>query len=111
MSVGGSAAMTEPFTRGAQNATGLTPELIGRLFEVKPDDVVSGASGEAQLVARLREVIAADPAAKDANLSQVQATVLRGVEGDLMGEFAQALQKEFPVTVHRDRIAQMYATP
>lgn len=111
VSVGGSAAMTEPFTRGAQNATGLTPELIGRLFEVKPDDVVSGASGEAQLVARLREVIAADPAAKDANLSQVQATVLRGVEGDLMGEFAQALQKEFPVTVHRDRIAQMYATP
>ena len=108
---GATFSMTEPFTRNAQNATGLTPELVARLFEAKPDDVVSGASGDAQLVARLREIIAADPAAKDANLAQVEATVARGMEGDLMNEFAQALQKEFPVTVHRDRITQMYATP
>lgn len=108
---GASVAMTQPFTRSAQNATGLTPEMVGRLFEAKPDDVVSGASGDAQLVARLREIIAADPAAKDADLAQVEAAVTRGLEGDLMNEFAQALQKEFPVTVYNDRIAQMYATP
>ncbi|WP_448187415.1 SurA N-terminal domain-containing protein [Azospirillum sp. sgz301742] len=108
---GASFSMTEPFTRSAQNATGLTPEMVARLFDAKPDDVVSGASGDAQLVARLREIIAADPAAKDANLAQIEATVARGMEGDLMNEFAQALQKEFPVTVHQDRIAQMYATP
>lgn len=108
---GASVSMTEPFTRTAQNATGLTPEMVARLFEAKPDDVVSGASGDAQLVARLREIIAADPAAKDANLATVESTVARGMEGDLMNEFAQALQKEFPVIVHRDRITQMYATP
>jgi len=108
---GASVAMTEPFTRSAQNATGLTPELVARLFEAKPGDVVVGTSGDAQIVARLREVIAADPAAKDADLGAMEQAVARGLEGDLMNQFAQALQKEYPITVHQDRIAQMYATP
>lgn len=104
-------AMTAPFTRSTQNVTGLTPDLVARLFDAKPGDVVVGASGDAQIVARLREIIAADPAAKDADLGTVVATVERSLENDLTSAFAEALRKSFPVTVHRDRIAQMYANP
>ncbi len=108
--VGADFAVTDPFTRTARNVTGLTPDLIARLFEEKPGDVVIGNADSAiQRVARLRDIIAADPTAKDANLTTVEQSVARGLESDLMNQFAQALQKEYPITVYQDRIAQIYA--
>ncbi|HEY0838091.1 MAG TPA: peptidyl-prolyl cis-trans isomerase [Azospirillum sp.] len=105
---GGSFAMTAPFTRDARSVEGLSADLIRQLFAAKPEDVVVGAVGEGQTVARLKEVIAADPAAADAPLAPVEETVLRGVEADIMAQFAEALRQRFPVEVHRGRIDQMY---
>lgn len=103
---GGSFAMTSPFTRDASTVEGLTPDLIKRLFEAKPGEVVTGTSGETQVVARLKEVIPADAAAIDPKL---QTSVTQGIEGDLMAAFGAALRERYPVRIHQDRVAQMYA--
>ncbi|HYH20619.1 MAG TPA: peptidyl-prolyl cis-trans isomerase [Azospirillum sp.] len=105
---GGSFAMTAPFTRDARTVEGLSAELVRQLFAAKPEEVVVGSAGDRHIVARLKEVIAADPAAPDAPLGAVEDTVLRGVEGDIMTQFAEALRQQYPVEVHRALIDQMY---
>lgn len=106
---GGSFAMTAPFTRDARSVEGLTPELIRKLFDAKPEEVVTGSGTDSQIVARLKEIVPADPKAPDAPLAAVADNVARGIESDLIAQFTQALQAEYPVTINRDVIAQMYA--
>jgi len=105
---GGSFAMTAPFTRDARAVEGLSADLVRQLFAAKPEDVVTGSAGDKQIVARLKEVIPADPTAPDAPLAAVEDSVHRGVEGDIMTQFAEALRQQYPVEVHRALIDQMY---
>ncbi len=106
---GASFAMTAPFARDARSVEGLPGDLVRKLFDAKPGEVVSGASADAQVVARLKEVIAADPAAPDAALGPVESTVIQGIESDLMAEFSNALRLRYPVQIHRQRIDQFFA--
>ena len=106
---GASFAMTVPFTRDARSVEGLTAELVRKLFDAKPGDVVTGASGDAQIIARLKEVIPADPAASDATVAQVESTVAQGMGNDIMAQFANALRSQYPVAVHQNRIDQFFA--
>ncbi len=106
---GGSFAMTAPFTRDAKSVEGLPAEMVGKLFAAKPGEVVTGTSGDAQVVARLKEVIPADPKASDANVASVESTVAQGMESDIMSQFGNALRKEYPVDIHHARIDQFFA--
>ncbi|AWK85095.1 peptidylprolyl isomerase [Azospirillum thermophilum] len=106
---GASFAMTAPFTRDARSVEGLPGDMVRKLFEAKPGEVVTGATADSQVVARLKEVIAADPAAADATLAQVESTVTQGLESDLMAQFGNALRSRYPVVIHRDRIEQFFA--
>ncbi|MGQ9367127.1 peptidyl-prolyl cis-trans isomerase [Azospirillum sp. A39] len=103
-------ALTSPFTRSGETVEGLTQGLIGQLFAAEPGGVVVGENGDAQVVARLKEVVPADPAAPGASLAPVEDTVARGIEGDLMVQFAEALRQEYPVAIYPDHIRQMYPT-
>lgn len=106
---GASFAMTAPFTRDARSVEGLPGDMVRKLFDAKPGEVVTGATGDAQVIARLKEVIAADPAAADATLAPVESTVTQGLESDLMAQFGNALRGRYPVVIHRDRIEQFFA--
>jgi peptidyl-prolyl cis-trans isomerase D len=106
---GASFAMTVPFTRDAKTVSGLPGDLVAKLFGAKPGEVVSGTSADSQIVARLREVIAADPTAPDAALGPLETNVNQGLESDLMAEFVNALRVRYPVQIHRQRIDQFFA--
>lgn len=106
---GASFAMTAPFARDARSVEGLPGDLVRRLFEAKPGEVVSGASADSQVVARLKEIVPADPAAPDATLATVETSVVQGIEGDLMAQFTNALRAHYPVTLHPQRIEQFFA--
>ncbi|SMH60152.1 peptidylprolyl isomerase [Azospirillum agricola] len=106
---GASFAMTTPFTRDARSVEGLPGDLVRKLFDAKPGDVVSGASADAQVVARLKEVIAANPAADAAALGPIESTITQGIESDLMAQFGNALRGHYPVQIHRQRIDQFFA--
>lgn len=107
---GASFAMTTPFTRDARSVEGLPGELVRKLFEVKPGETVTGATADSQVVARLKEIIPADPAASDATLATVESTVAQGLESDIMAQFGNALRNSYPVEVHRNRIDQFFAS-
>ncbi|WP_434613078.1 SurA N-terminal domain-containing protein [Azospirillum sp. B2RO_4] len=107
---GASFAMTSPFTRDAQSVQGLPADMVAKLFAAKPNEVVIGNTADAQVVARLKEVIAADPKAADADLAPVRASVEQGMENDLVAEFTNALRDKYPVTIHRQRIDQFFAS-
>ena len=107
---GASFAMTTPFTRDARSVEGLPGDLVRKLFEVKPGETVTGATADSQVVARLKEIIPADPAASDATLATVESTVAQGLESDIMAQFGNALRNRYPVEVHRNRIDQFFAS-
>ncbi|CAO3420674.1 SurA N-terminal domain-containing protein [Azospirillum doebereinerae] len=107
---GATFAMTTPFTRDARSVEGLPGDLVRKLFEAKPGEVVTGASGDAQVVARLKEIVPADPAAPDATLGALESTVTQGLESDLMAQFGNALRSHYPVEIHRQRIDQFFAS-
>ncbi|MCG5243338.1 SurA N-terminal domain-containing protein [Azospirillum doebereinerae] len=107
---GASFAMTTPFTRDARSVEGLPGDLVRKLFEAKPGEVVTGASADAQVVARLKEIVPADPAAPDAALAPLESTVTQGIESDLMAQFGNALRSRYPVEIHRQRIDQFFAS-
>lgn len=108
---GGSIALTAPFTRDTTSVEGVPAEMVGKLFAANPGEVVTGATATAQVVARLKEVIPADPAAPGADTATLATQVSRGIENDLAAQFAEALRQRYPVTVERQRIAQMFAAP
>ncbi len=103
-------AMTTPFTRDSRSVEGLPGELVRKLFDVKPGETVTGATADSQVVARLKEIIPADPAAGDATLATVESTVAQGLEGDIMTQFGNALRNSYPVEVYRNRIDQFFAS-
>ncbi len=107
---GGTFSMTTPFTRDAKSIDGLTAELVAKLFAAKPGEVVTGSTPDAQIIARLKEIIPADPAAKDATTAQVESILAQGLQSDIMTEFGNALRKQYPVEVHPSRIEQFFAT-
>lgn len=107
---GAAFAMTVPFARDARSVEGLPPDLIRKLFDAKPGEVVTGASADAQIVARLKEVIPADPAAPDATVATVESTVAQGMESDIMTQFGNALRSRYPVEIHQSRINQFFAS-
>lgn len=107
---GASFAMTAPFTRDAQSVQGLPGDMIAKLFAAKPNEVVSGNTPDAQIVARLKEIIPADPKAADADLAPVRASVEQGLGNDLVTEFTNALRGKYPVEIYPQRIEQFFAS-
>ncbi|MBY6261626.1 peptidylprolyl isomerase [Azospirillum sp. 412522] len=107
---GASFSMTTPFTRDAQTVQGLPAEMVAKLFAAKPNEVVAGNTADAQVIARLKEIIPADPKAADADLAPVRASVEQGMENDLVAEFTNALRDKYPVVIHRQRIDQFFAS-
>ncbi len=107
---GASFAMTTPFTRDAQSVEGLPAEMVVKLFAAKPNEVVDGSTADAQVVARLKEIVPADPKAADADLAPIRASVEQGMENDLVAEFTNALRDKYPVQIHRQRIDQFFAS-
>lgn len=108
---GGTVALTTPFTRDATSVEGVPADMVAKLFAAAPGDIVTGAGPDTQVVARLKEIVPADPAAAGADTAALVTQVSRGIENDLAAQFAEALRQRYPVTVERDRIAQMFAEP
>lgn len=107
---GASFAMTAPFARDARTVDGLPGDLVRKLFAAKPAEVIVGATAEAQVVARLKEIIPADPAKDGAAVATLESAVNQGIETDLMAQFGNALRSRYPVEIHRQRIDQFFAS-
>jgi peptidyl-prolyl cis-trans isomerase D len=107
---GATLATTEPLTREPGRAPKLPADLIKALFTLAPGGVAKGATADGQMVARLKEILPADPHAAAAPLTTVRDAAREGLANDLLEEFADALRTQYPVRINRDRIQAMFAT-
>ncbi|HYD31830.1 MAG TPA: SurA N-terminal domain-containing protein [Azospirillaceae bacterium] len=104
---GGEAKVSEPFTRTAKGAN-LPPQLVAELFTLKPGAVTSAATGDSQVIARLKNIRPADPATAGAALAQVRDQAVKGIAGDLAVQFAEALRQKYPVEIQPRTLQSMY---
>ncbi len=100
--------ISQPFTREAGDpAADIGSTLAGRLFDVKPGEVVTSPIASGTVVARLDEVVPADPAAESA-VADVRAVVQRSLIGDVIGQFGEALRQRIDVSVNESAIDALF---
>lgn len=97
-----------PLTRDAKDTGALTPELVTKLFAMKPGDVAHGPSGASQVVFRLAKIIPADPAKAQDKLKTLRQAVTTQIGSDLAAQFQDSLRQRYPVTIHRGVLDAMY---
>ena len=107
--IGGKAATTAPLSRDPGLRGVLPPALLDDLFSLKPGQAAMASTADSQVVARLREVIAADPAQGGPQFLQLKTNVRSGVAGDLAAQYASALRQHYGVKVHEDVLRTMKA--
>lgn len=107
--IGGKAATTAPLTRDPGLRGVLPPALLDDLFQLKPGQAATASTADTQVIARLREVIAADPAKAGQEFLQLTTNVRSSVAGDLVAQFSAALRQRYGVQVHDDVLRTMKA--
>ncbi len=108
---GAVAAVSEPLTRRpATGAAALPPALLNSLFTLAPGGTAKAATATGQVVARLRSVIAADPASAADAVKDVAEMERQAITGDLLAQFAEGLRLSYPVHVNQEFIRTMFST-
>jgi peptidyl-prolyl cis-trans isomerase D len=99
----------DPFTRQAVNAEqGLSPELVRGLFAIKPGEAVMARGDGGVYVARLEEILPANPLSDSDGLKSLETQLTRSVQADLLTQLAGALRERFPVSVNTRVIDQNF---
>jgi peptidyl-prolyl cis-trans isomerase D len=99
----------EPFTRRTVNAEqGLTPELVSGVFAIKPGEAVMARGIGGVYVARLEEILPANPLSDSEGLKSLETQLTRSVQADLLTQLAGALRERYPVSVNTRVIEQNF---
>lgn len=102
-------ALVPAFARDQANGATLPPDVVQKLFTLTPGQVAAGQTGAAQVLARLTQILPADPAAQAAEKDALKTSLTQALEGDVMAQFISALQQRWPVVMHHDRINRLYS--
>ncbi len=93
---------TEPITRSKTDvARTLSPRLPEKLFEMSKGEVTTVPAPEGQLVAKLAAIQPADPQADGSAVAALREQLANSIKGDMLAEYARALQQNFEVSVNR----------
>jgi peptidyl-prolyl cis-trans isomerase D len=98
------AVNSPPFQRQSDNATGVPPALVDKLFAAKPGGVVTLSDATGSYVAQLAKVEAPQAAATP----ELSREVTAGIQADLGEEYTRALRARFPVEIHRDTLDRLF---
>jgi peptidyl-prolyl cis-trans isomerase D len=101
------ATASPPFQRQTENATGVPPAIVDKLFAAKPGGVVTVADASGSYVAQLTKVEAPQTTSKSAT-AELSREVTAGIQGDLADEYTHALRARFPVEIHRETLDRLF---
>ena len=100
---------TPAFTRATHDSeSGLPLSLTARVFSLKVGEAAIGESNDGVVVARVKEIKAADPVKDPAARDQIAEAMSRSIGTDLMDEFVAGLRDRYTVTVRPDVLAQRF---
>ena len=88
----------------------LPPDLLKTLFTLDVGQVGKAATATGQVVARLKEVVPADPKDAAGLVSSLRETERQEIGSDLLAEFVEGLRGRYQVRVNRERIQQMFSS-
>ncbi|MDJ0971214.1 MAG: peptidyl-prolyl cis-trans isomerase [Kiloniellales bacterium] len=101
-------AKTEPLRRDETNAEKVpAPELTARLFDAKLNGVVTAPAADGYVVAKLIEILPADPAGDSEGLEALQEQLAAGLQQDFMAQFIAALRERYDITVNEQLVDQL----
>ena len=100
---------TGALTRDAEDSDlGITAELVDKIFSVKAGGVVMAPSEDGYVVAKVREIRAADISKDTESLKSVRTRVLQSMANDVLDQYTAALEKKYPVEIYRSAIESAY---
>ena len=100
---------TGALTRDAEDSDlGITAELVDKIFSVKAGGVVMAPSEDGYVVAKVREIRAADISKDTESLESVRTRVLQSMANDVLDQYTAALEKKYPVEIYRSAIESAY---
>ncbi len=106
-SIGESLTTLGPLTRTGEGAAEtVSPALLHDLFAAKPGGIVTApaATGGGTMVARLLQIVPADPQDHKATVDQLTSDLTNAAENDLFSEYRADLEKAYPVTINRQML-------
>ena len=101
-------AKTEPLRRDDTGPEKVpAPDLTARLFEAKPNGVVTAPAPDGYVVAKLVEILPADPASDAEGLAALRDQLGAGLQQDFMAQFIGALRERYDITVNQQLVDQL----
>lgn len=101
----------KPVSRFATGTDTFVPrELIASLFEARKGDVVMAQTVDGYAVARLIEVLPAEPERGNEEFARLKETLTSAIANDLLQEYTRALRGEYDVSINRAALESFFAT-
>lgn len=97
-------AAVQPSVRdaGFKPGASVSPEVIARLFSLKPNEAAVVPGRDGYTVVRLTQVVPADPAKDAAGVDQIRTQLRQQIGGDIVGTYVDALRQRYGVTIDRE---------
>jgi len=94
---GATTARTAPFLREPRGTPPLPPPVLAALFDGPVGTVATGQAAAGQVVARLTDIVPADPVLGAAQVRQVEAQLADDLAGDILAQYLGALRTRYGV--------------
>ena len=106
-----SVARTKPVTR-FETAVASTPSptLASKLFQVSVGEVTTATPAEGHLVAKLIEIVAADPYTDPDTVAAVRESLVGALRDDLLEQFLATMSGEYGVEIKEQALDELLAT-
>jgi peptidyl-prolyl cis-trans isomerase D len=78
----------------------LPPELVAALFAAKPGEVVKSPAPGGAMIAKLKELVPADPSADKAGVAKLADQLRAAADNDLLDSYEQALSRHYGVEIN-----------
>jgi len=104
-------AQTKPVTR-FETAVASTPSptLASKLFQISVGEVTTATAAEGHLVAKLIEVVAADPYTDPDTVAAVRESLVDDLQGDLLEQFLATMRGEYGVEIKEQALNELLAS-
>ncbi len=104
-------SQTQPITR-FETAVESTPSpaLAAKLFQIGIGEVTTAAAAQGHLVAKLTEVVAADPDADPDAVAAVRESLVDTLQSDLLEQFLATMRGEYGVEINDQALAELLAS-
>ncbi len=104
-------AQTKPVTRFETAAANTpSPTLAAKLFQIVVGEATTATAAEGHLVAKLIEVVAADPYTDPDTVAAVRESLVGSLQGDLLEQFLATMRGEYGVEIKDQALENLLAT-